>query len=279
MPMEKEKVLRDRVAIVTGGGRGIGRAISLAFAEEGAKVLIYDLAGSLAREVAEEINKRGGEATDMEGSVGDESQVEEMVRETLGRYGDVNILVTSAGVVGSKGLFEKIRLEDWQKVLHINLTGTFLCCRAVLPHMKKSRSGKIIMIGSTAGLRMGVLGGPHYAASKSGLNSLLRHLAFEVGPYGINVNMVVPGPSDTPMRDERAAGASEVRRRQVPLGRFITPEEIADAVVFLSSDKARMITGAFLPVDGGVLTGWCEPEVYYTSLLGLDFVNTKAGKG
>ena len=133
--------------------------------------------------------------------------------------------------------------------------------------MKEKRYGKVIIIGSTAGQRMGVLGGVAYAASKSGLNSLTRHLAFEAAPFGINVNMIVPGPVATIMRqgDEKAAYA---RERQVPMRRLIEPAEVADAVVFLASEKARMIAGAFLPVDGGILTGWFEPDVYYEKFLG-----------
>jgi NAD(P)-dependent dehydrogenase (short-subunit alcohol dehydrogenase family) len=267
--MRKERWLENRVAVITGGGRGLGRAISFALAEEGAKVFVFSRTGKYGKEVAEEIISCGGKAISMEGSVGNESHVEKMIHEVMRVYGDIHILVNNAGLVGRQGLFEQVTTEDWDDVIRINLTGTFLCCRAVLPFMKKKRFGKIIVVGSTAGLRMGFLGGVHYAASKSGLNSFVRHLAFEAAPYGINVNMVLPGPVATHMRTKKTVILDEIRRRQVPMGRFIEPREVADAVVFLASDKARMITGCFLPIDGGLLTGWCEPEVYFTKVRGL----------
>lgn len=272
--MKTEMLLGNRVAVVTGGGKGIGKAICLALAEEGAKVVIFDRTGSYAKEVSEEIISRGGKAISLEGSVADQSNVEKMIGEAMRVYGDIDILVSNAGIVGQQGLFEDITVKDWEEVIRINLTGTFLCCRAVLPQMKKRRFGKIIVIGSTAGLRMGFLGGAHYAASKSGLNSLVRHLAFEAAPYGINVNMVLPGPVATHIRDKKTTVIDEIRRRQVPMGRFIEANEVADAVVFLASSKALMITGSFLPVDGGVLTGWCEPETYYTEVKRFEFCNS-----
>lgn len=260
-------LFKGRVAIVTGGGSGIGRSVAMAFADEGAKVVIYDVDGVNAQEVSRLLVTRGGEALAIEGSVADERQVLGMVEKVLGTYGGVDILVNSAGILGRKGPSEEISTEDWESVIRVNLTGVFICCRAVLPYMKRKRYGKIIIIGSTAGQRMGVLGGLPYASSKSGLNSLTRHLAFEVAPFGINVNMVLPGPVATSMR-QGDGEPKHARERQVPMGRLIEPGEVADAVVFLASEKARMIAGAFLPVDGGILTGWFEPEVYYEQFLG-----------
>jgi NAD(P)-dependent dehydrogenase (short-subunit alcohol dehydrogenase family) len=263
-------LLKDRVAVVTGGGGGIGKSIALGLAAEGAKVAIYDVDETKAHEVSALVSSREAEGMAIQGSVSDEEQAKAMVEKVIGAYGRIDILVNSAGILGTKGLFEEISTEDWEKVIKVNLTGVFICCRAVLPYMKEKRYGKVIIIGSTAGQRMGVLGGVAYASSKSGLNSLTRHLAFEVAPYGINVNMVLPGPVATMMRqgDGKAAYA---RERQVPMGRLIEPGEVADAVVFLASEKARMIAGAFLPVDGGILTGWFEPAVYYEKFLGKKF--------
>jgi NAD(P)-dependent dehydrogenase (short-subunit alcohol dehydrogenase family) len=260
-------LLEGRVALVTGGASGIGSSTALALAEEGAKVVVYDLDGGKAREVCDRLAGRGGEGMAIQGSVADESQVEAAVCRVMEAFGSIDILVNSAGILDRNAMLEERTLEDWERVIKVNLTGVFLCCRAVLPHMKRKRHGKIIAIGSTAGQRMGVLGGVAYASSKSGLNSFTRHLAFEAAPWGINVNMILPGPVATSMRggDEEK---SRARDRQVPMGRVIQPEEVADAVVFLASDKARMVTGAFLPVDGGILTGWFEPSVYYEKILG-----------
>jgi NAD(P)-dependent dehydrogenase (short-subunit alcohol dehydrogenase family) len=265
--MEKDMLFQGHTAIVTGGGSGIGRSVALALADEGAKVVIYDVNGVKAQEVSELLTSRGGEAVAIQGSVANEKQVQRMVEEVIRTYDRADILVNSAGIIGTKGLFEETDTEDWEKVIKVNLTGVFICCRAVIPYMKRKRYGKIIVIGSTAGQRMGVLGGVAYAASKSGLNSLTRHLAFEVAPFGINVNMVLPGPVATGMRQGDQEGAY-ARERQVPMGRLINPGEVADAVVFLASNKAEMIAGAFLPVDGGILTGWFEPGVYYEKFLG-----------
>lgn len=263
-------LLKDRVAIVTGGGSGIGRSIALGLAGEGAKVVIYDVDGIKAREVSDLVSSHEAEGMAIQGSVADEKQTQAMVEKVVMAYGRIDILVNSAGIIGTRGFFEETSVEDWEKVIKVNLTGVFVCCRAVLPHMREKRHGKIIIIGSTAGQRMGVLGGVAYAASKSGLNSLTRHLAFEAAPFGINVNMVLPGPVATTMRqDDEETG--HARERQVPMGRLIEPGEIADAVVFLVSEKARMIAGSFLAVDGGVLTGWFDPDVYYEKVLGKQF--------
>jgi NAD(P)-dependent dehydrogenase (short-subunit alcohol dehydrogenase family) len=260
-------LLKDRVTLVTGGGSGIGRSTALALANEGAKVVVYDLQGGKAREVCDLLASRGKEAMAVQGSVADERQVEAGVRRAVDAYGSLDILVNSAGILDRNTVMEEVSLEEWQRVIGVNLTGVFICCRAVLPYMKRNRRGKIILIGSTAGQRMGVLGGVAYASSKSGLNSFTRHLAFEAAPYGINVNMILPGPVATALRDGDQTKSRD-RDRQVPMGRVIAPEEIADAVVFLASERAKMITGAFLPVDGGILTGWFEPSVYYEKILG-----------
>jgi NAD(P)-dependent dehydrogenase (short-subunit alcohol dehydrogenase family) len=228
---------KGRVAIVTGGRSGIGRSVTLALADERAKVLIYDLDGVKAREVSELLLSREGGAVAIQRSVADERQVQAMVDKVIWAYGTVDILVNSAGILGRKGPSEEMSTEDWEKVIKVNLTGVFICYRAVLPHMKGKRYGKIIIIGSTAGQRMGVLGGLPYASSKPGLNSLTRHLAFEVEPFGINVNMELPGPVATSMR-QGDGEPKYARERQVPMGRLIDPGEVAEAVVFLASEKA-----------------------------------------
>jgi NAD(P)-dependent dehydrogenase (short-subunit alcohol dehydrogenase family) len=185
-----------------------------------------------------------------------------MVHQTLEAFGGINILVNNAAVA-SADLVENTSPEVWRRTMEVNLTGPFLCCRAVLGPMKKQRFGKIVNIGSTAGVRMGFLGGADYAASKAGLLGFTRHLAFEAAPFGINVNAIIPGATATSTWSRAAGSRGEIRRRLIPLGRLIEPQEIADAVLFLCSDKARMITGTSIPVDGGSLVGWIDTKTYY----------------
>jgi len=257
-----EREFEERVAIVTGAGAGIGEAIALAFAHEGARVTVLDIDEKNAKRVCDTILANGGKAIHIEGDVSQERDVDNMVRQTLEAYGSVHILVNNAGVASGE-LVEDTTTESWQRTIGVNLTGPFLCCRAVLEPMKKQRFGRIINIGSTAGVRMGFWANASYAASKAGLLGFTRHLAFELGPFGINVNAVLPGATGTPLWFEQAGTRAEIRRRLIPLGRLIEPKEIADAVLFLCSEKAQMITGVSLPVDGGSLVGWTDTETYY----------------
>ena len=252
----------ERVVIVTGAGRGMGEEIALAFGREGAKVTVFDIDVDNAKRVCDGIISNGGGAIYVAGDVSKEKDVDATVRKTLEASGPVHILVNNAGI-GSGELVEDTPPEVWRRTIEVNLTGAFLCCRAVLGSMKKQRFGKIVNISSTAGVRIGFWGGAHYAASKAGLLAFTRHLAFELAPFGINVNALVPGATGTPMWFQAAGTRGEIRRRLIPLGRLVEPKEIADSALFLCSDKARMITGVSLPVDGGSLVGWIDTETYY----------------
>jgi NAD(P)-dependent dehydrogenase (short-subunit alcohol dehydrogenase family) len=254
--------LKNSVVIVTGGGRGIGKGIALYLAQEGAKIVVFDIDGQAATEAIEAITSNGGQGFAIQGDVVNESQVDDLVHETLNRYGAIHILINNAGL-GGGGLVENTTIEQWRRIIDVNLTGPFLCSRSVLPIMKQQRFGKIVNIASIAGERIGFWGGAHYAASKAGLLCFTRQLAFEVAPYGINVNAVMPGSTDTPLWRKAAGPQAELRTRLIPIGRLIQPNEIADAVAFLISDRARMITGVALAVDGGALLGWVDTKTYY----------------
>jgi len=246
-----EKRLEDRVAIVTGGARGIGQGICFRLADEGAKVAVLDVIADEAKEVAEEIVKSGGSALALKVDVTRAPEIEKAVKEVVSKFGKVDILVNNAGVsIASK--VAKMSEETWDKVHDVNLKGVFLCCRAVIPHMKGHKYGKIINIASILALR----GGPlyaHYGATKAGVVGFTQGLAVELGPHNINVNAVGPGFIDTPMSGHDVT--PEVRKlmqKKIPLRRIGTPRDIADAVLFLASDEAAYITGQCLYVCGGL---------------------------
>jgi len=244
--------LKNRIAIVTGSSRGIGRAIALAFAKEGAHLVLNGRMTSLERlkELAREISTYGRDALMVRGNVGQARTARRLAEKTLKRFGRIDILVNNAGI-SPMGSVEQIEEKDWDDVLRVNLKSAFLCSKAVLPYMKKQKSGVILNISSGSGKSGGV--GAHYAASKGGLNTLTKSLAFEGGPHGIRANAISPGPIETEMADdlftpERKSFLESV----IPLGRLGKPEEIADAAVFLCSDEAGFITGEILELDGGL---------------------------
>ena len=246
-----EKRLEDRVAIVTGGARGIGQGICFRLADEGAKVAVLDVIADEAKEVAEEIVKSGGSALALKVDVTRAPEIEKAVKEVVSKFGKVDILVNNAGVsIASK--VAKMSEETWDKVHDVNLKGVFLCCRAVIPHMKGHKYGKIINIASILALRGGSLYA-HYGATKAGVVGFTQGLAVELGPHNINVNAVGPGFIDTPMSGHDVT--PEVRKlmqKKIPLRRIGTPRDIADAVLFLASDEAAYITGQCLYVCGGL---------------------------
>jgi NAD(P)-dependent dehydrogenase (short-subunit alcohol dehydrogenase family) len=249
--------LKDQIAIVTGAGRGIGEAIALTVAREGAHVVVNDTNLKDARKVSQIIISMGRKALPFKADVANRSEVESMVRETVHQFGTVDILVNNAGIGGSSRLVKDIPEEAWDQVMAVNLKGVFLCCRAVVPVMIEKQRGKIVNIASLAARRMSFLGGADYTASKYGVVGLSHHLAYELAIHRINVNVVCPGATLTPLVDEKAP--QEVKEKMaadVPLGRWCRPEDQAEVVLFLVSERSKMITGHVLDVDGGQLLGF-----------------------
>jgi 2-hydroxycyclohexanecarboxyl-CoA dehydrogenase len=246
--------LRDRTAFVTGAASGIGRAIALALAREGARVTIADLNAAGARDVAAEIEKAGGAAHAQPLDITDVAAVDAAVDASAARGGGLHVLVNCAGWDRPMPFVETTP-EFWDRILAVNLKGPMACTRAALRHMIKQGSGKIVSIASDAG-RVGSTGEAVYSAAKGGLIALTKTVAREVARHRINVNCVCPGPSDTPLFQQEFAAASprlaESLKRVIPWGRLGVPDDVAPAVVFLASDEAGFITGQTLSVSGGL---------------------------
>ncbi|MCX8052755.1 MAG: 3-oxoacyl-[acyl-carrier-protein] reductase [Armatimonadetes bacterium] len=246
--------LENRVAFITGAGRagkGIGRAIALRLAQEGAKIAIADFVPEAADSVAKEVESMGGEALALVGSVASCEDVERMVQETVDRFARIDILINNAGITRDN-LLVRMSEEDWDAVLDTNLKGAFNCTRAVAKLMMRERRGKIINISSVMGL-VGNPGQANYSASKGGLIALTKTTAKELGSRGINVNAVAPGFIQTVMTDEMPEGAKQGIADQIPLRRLGTPEDVAEVVLFLASEASSYITGQVITVDGGMV--------------------------
>ena len=253
--------LKGKTAIVTGSGRGIGEGIALVLAREGANVVINDRAITKDAEgVVRKIEAMGGRAIAVAADVSKKAEVSAMAAETVNQFGAIDILVNNAGIESHPVLAMDLAEEAWDRVFNVNLKGTFLCCQAVIPQMMKQGKGRIVNIGSTASIRMTFFGSVEYTASKHGQAGLAQHLAWELADSNITVNTVCPGGVLTPLME--SGTTLEYRamtvKRLVPLGRFTKIEEIGEAVSFLASDRADMITGQMIAVDGGLLTGFGE---------------------
>jgi NAD(P)-dependent dehydrogenase (short-subunit alcohol dehydrogenase family) len=254
--------LSSRVAIITGGGRGIGRAIALRFAAEGAAVMLAGTNRERLEATAKEIASNAGRALAIVADVSDEAAVARMVAATIAGFGRLDILVNNAGIAGPTASVLDARTEDWERTLAINLTGAFLCAKHAIPHLIKAPEGRILNITSIAGKIGYALRSP-YAASKWGMIGLTRSLALELGEHGVTVNAIAPGGTrgerlETVIRDRAAAlGQSpEAVEREfftgtTALKRMVEPEEIAATAVFLASDEARNITGETISVSAG----------------------------
>ncbi len=243
--------LGRKVALVTGASRGIGRAVALELARAGAAVAVnYTASEGPAREVVREIEQMGGKAIPVRFDVADPEAVARGVKEVEEALGAIDILVNNAGITRD-GLLVRLKDEDWERVLSVNLRGAFLVTRAVLPGMMKRRYGRIINISSVVAFS-GNPGQTNYAASKAGLVGFSRSLALEVARRGITVNVVAPGLIETDMTAALPEKAREALLSRVPMGRAGTPQEVAHAVVFLASDRASYITGTVLHVNGGL---------------------------
>jgi 3-oxoacyl-[acyl-carrier protein] reductase len=243
--------LRDKVAIVTGASRGIGRATAIALAAEGARVVVnYNARADAAEQVVAEIAAAGGQAAARQADVGDFAQAEALVKSTVEAHGDLHILVNNAGITRD-GLILTMSEADWDDVLRTNLKSTFACSKAAVRHMLRRRYGRIVNITSVAG-QIGNPGQTNYSASKAGQIGFTRSLAREVASRNITVNAVAAGFIETEIWSGVPAEAQQALLGMIPLGRKGTVDDIARAVVFLASDDAAYITGHVLSVDGGM---------------------------
>ena len=247
--------LANRVALVTGSGRGIGRAISLKLAEVGATVIVNDIGeASPVDSVAEEIKAMGGQSLSVLADVSQAQDVARLVETIVSTFGKVDILVNNAGISRDQ-LIIRMSDEDWDKVLSVDLRSVFLCTRAVLRHMIKQRWGRIISIASIVGM-VGNPGQANYASAKAGIIGLTRTIAKEVASRGITANAIAPGFIDTEMTQRLEEDWKQQLKKQIPLGYFGAPRDVAEAVAFLASEEARYITGQVLTVDGGMAGAW-----------------------
>ena len=242
-----------KIALVTGGGNGIGAATCRAFANAGARVAVLDRDPAAAERIAAEITGRNGHAAAHALDVADRDAFALLTEGITEAWGGIDILVNGAGVTVRRMIGE-MGAEDWDRVIRVNLTGAFNGIRAALPHMRARGGGAIVNIASIAGLRISFGGTANYSASKAGLLGLTRHAAYELAPDHIRVNAVCPGATATAFGGTMPSAESKAERgRKIPLGRMCEPEDIADPILFLAGDGARMITGVALTVDGGLL--------------------------
>jgi NAD(P)-dependent dehydrogenase (short-subunit alcohol dehydrogenase family) len=263
MERKMAMLLEDRVAIVTGGAKGMGRAICERFVREGAKVTIADIDMEGAKATLMGVKAAGGEGLVVRCDVTSPDQVKEMTDATIAAFGKIDILINNAGaVVGAHGKptnLEVLSEDAWDRVVDLNLKGVFLCSRAVVPHMKTNGYGKIVNVSSLGAISP-PSPHPHYHAAKAGVLGLTYDMAAELGPHNIYVNCIMPGPVRTPFFDEIVAGKSVDEAQaffkfigdQAPLGRMGEPDEIAKAALFFASDLSSYVTGAVLPVSGGL---------------------------
>lgn len=242
---------KDRVTLITGAGQGLGKAIALTFAREGAKIALNDIPSNEqhALETIAEIKKLGVEAEIFLGDVSDETQVNQLIEAVVARFGRLDILVNNAGI-NRDGLIHKADKSKWDAVMAVNLTGPFLCTKAVLPTMRQQGYGRIVNVASVTA-RTGVAGTGYYATAKTGLIGLTKIAAAENASKGVTVNAVAPGYIKTSMMMNYPEDVIKGIISKIPVGRFAEPDEIAEAVVFLAADTSSYITGSVLDINGG----------------------------
>lgn len=244
-------LLANRVAFITGGGSGIGRAIAGVFAENGARIAVVDIDQVAAGNVSDEIRRAGREAIACHADVTSPESVRSAVEATVQAFGGIDVLVNDAGICPLQA-FDDITLDEWNRVVAVNLTGAFICAQAVVPYLRQSHYGRIINIGSLAGRTGGLIAPAHYAASKAGMIGLTKILASTEAQHGVTANCIALGTTETPLT---AGWDPQVRERilkQVPLRRLGRPEDVAAAALYLASDGASWVTGATLDINGGL---------------------------
>lgn len=252
-------LLTNKVAVITGGASGMGRAMAKRFAEEGCSIAISDISESLGDKTVTEVSRAGGKAIFVKCDVTNNSQVQNMVNTTIRKFGKIDILVNNAGALGTLWSLEEVTEEDWDRILDLNLKSVFLCCKAVVPYMKENNYGRIINISS-----MGAISPPrpvvHYHAAKSGVISLTQNIALELVGFNIRVNAIVPGPIQTQYYEPRLKNMTEAQReayfltkgKTTPMQRMGQPEEIAAVALFLVTESSSYITGETINVAGGL---------------------------
>ncbi len=243
--------LKGKSALVTGGARGIGKAIALKLALNGADIIVNDVADiETMKNTVDEIKKLGVGCEALKADVSNESEVKDMVSYILEKYGKIDILINNAGITRD-GLLVKMKESDWQLVMDVNLKGVFLCTKSVIRSMMSKRSGCIVNISSVVGIT-GNPGQANYSASKAGIIGFTKSAAKEVGSKGVRINAVAPGFIYTDMTDSLPEAVKSKFLENIPLGRYGEAEEVADVVLFLCEERSRYITGQTIPVDGGL---------------------------
>ncbi len=241
-------ILKGQTAIVTGGGQGIGRAICRIFAEEGASVVVVDINESRAGETAGMLNREGRAARAVRTDVSSGGEIKELVDGVLEDSGRVDILVNNAGLAVFRSV-EQCTEEEWDRVMAVNLKGPFLLAKALLPTMKSQQAGAVVNLASVAGKTGGVVSGAPYSVSKAGIECLTKSLARELAPHGVRVNAIAPGIIDTALTAHHDQSFVDA----IPLGGKGEPRDVAEAALFLASDRSRHVTGEILDVNGGLL--------------------------
>ncbi|MDJ0716611.1 MAG: SDR family oxidoreductase [Prochloraceae cyanobacterium] len=249
--------LEGKVALITGGGSGIGRSSALAFAREGAKVAIADLSPEAGEDTVKLIQQANGEAIFVKTNVANATEVRALIKKVVAVYGSIDCAFNNAGIEGNKSSAVACSEQNWERVIDVNLKGIWLCMKSQIPYMREQRGGSIVNMASVAGLRSGLPRLSIYTASKHGVVGLTKAAAVEYARAGIRINAICPGFIQTPMLERDEETFSQLKasiETLVPAGRLGTPEEVAEAVVWLSSDAASFVNGHAMVVDGGYTT-------------------------